>query len=115
MSFVSTSNVTLIYDDNNTVIITVDRKDTISMGRIPSRLKKTLCCTLALFIIGVLLLIMAIIQIVRKDEFWDGGGFLFLSVVMLIPGMYYLVMFIKAKRSKDIDQKREVYENIPEI
>jgi hypothetical protein len=114
MSFISTNNVTLI--DNNTILVAeYVEKDSISQNRIPSKLRKTLWCTLSLFCVGFILLAVAIEEIIRTGELEYGWGYMAISVIVLIPGLFYLIMFIRAKREKNDELKRDLFGNIPEL
>jgi hypothetical protein len=84
-------------------------------NQIPARLKKTFYVCIALFVMGIVLLIIAIEEIIRHDSFWDGSHFLVLFMIVFIPGCYYTIQFIRAKFAKDIDTRIELYDNIPEL
>lgn len=114
MSFASTSNDTLIID-KETIIETRPEciDDSICQGRMPRRLRKTFWSTVSLFCVGFILLVVAVEEVIRTGELSSSYGFLAISVIVLIPGLYYLVMFVKAKKEKDKDIKRELYDDIP--
>ncbi len=92
-----------------------ETKDSVSHNKIPKKLFKTFLCALSLFIVGLISIGVAIYKFAKTDEIYTGIAFIFLGIITLIPGGYYLYQFVKAKRQKDIDKRREVLEDIPEL
>jgi hypothetical protein len=120
MSFdASTTNNSLItFDDNSRIsLIYVPRKsiDSVEQNIVPKRLKRTCCCSIALFISGILLLAVGIEESVRGENFDDGFAFFILSFLVFIPGGFYVFQFCRAKLSKNVEERREILDNIPTL
>ena len=89
--------------------------DSVAKNQVPRRLKKTFLCALTLFIIGIILLIVGIEESIRRSEIFNGITFGIISILILIPGGYYTYKFCKAKKTHEIDKRREILDSIPEI
>jgi len=79
----------------------------------PPKLKKTFFFVIFLTIIGVLLLIYSIIEIFINFNLKSIICKIILSIFVLIPGLYYTYLFIKAYYEKDEDNKNDIYNEIP--
>ena len=90
-------------------------EDSIAQNRIPKRLKKTCYYSLILLITAIILLCIGIEESIRNENFQDGISFYILSIFVFIPGGYYVYQSFKAKMSKDIESKRDIFEHIPEL
>ncbi len=89
--------------------------NSIIINNIPSRLKKTFFCSLSLLIIGIILLSIGIEEWIRNKEFYNGMPFIILSIIVLIPGLYYIYQFMRAKLTNDQEERREIYNEIPDF
>ena len=82
---------------------------------VPSNLKKTFIFSLVLAGMGLTLFILGFIQDVQAADpgkgitFWVLGGF------VMIPGGYYSFQFWRARRTRDLDERDEILDNIPEL
>ena len=90
-------------------------EDSIAQNRIPRRLKKTFYYSLILLVTAIILLIIGIEESLRNESFQDGISFYILSIIVFIPGGYYVYQFFKAKMAKDVENKRDIFEHIPEL
>jgi hypothetical protein len=83
--------------------------------RLPSNLRNTFRAVILLFLLGVLMIGIGTIlfcttfELEKSIPFWTIGGIVF------IPGGYYAYQFYKAKKCKDLDQRNEILEDIPEL
>jgi hypothetical protein len=89
--------------------------DSIALNRIPRRLKKTFYCSLSLFLLGIILLILGIEEAIRRNKFDAGMTYIIIGVIVSIPGCYYTYQFYKAHRVDDIEDRKEIYGDIPEL
>jgi len=89
--------------------------DSVTNNQIPRRLRKTFTCSLVLFLLGIVLLILGIIKSVDENDFFSGLTFLMLSIIVLIPGAFYMYQFFKAKREQDVNIRREILDDIPGV
>jgi hypothetical protein len=90
-------------------------EDSIAQNKIPRRLKKTFYYSLILLVTAIILLIIGIEESFRNGSFQDGISFYVLSIIVFIPGGYYVYQFFKAKMAKDVENKRGIFEHIPEL
>jgi uncharacterized membrane-anchored protein len=86
-----------------------------ALNKIPKRLLKTFYVSLSLFILGILMIILGIEEVIRKREFNAGVTYLVIGGIVSIPGCYYIYQFYKARRCEDLDDKNEIYGEIPEL
>jgi hypothetical protein len=84
-------------------------------NEIPKKLKKTFYCSLTLFILGVLLVIVGLIHTITSNNFSKGIPFWSIGGIVLIPGTYYTLAFHKIRKEKNEDVKKEMLDEIPEI
>ncbi len=89
--------------------------DSVAKNRIPRKLKKTFYYSLLLLLTAIILLIVGIEENVRNNRFKDGLSFYILSLLVFIPGGYYVYQFVKAKISRDVENRREILQSIPEL
>lgn len=90
-------------------------EDSIAKNKIPRRIKKTLYCSLLLLILGLVLTIVGIEKTIRTNDFTYLYSLVILGVILLIPGVFYIVKFTRAKCAKDEELRREILEDIPEV
>jgi hypothetical protein len=90
-------------------------KDSVALNRVPKRLKKTFFCALTLFLIGVVLLVVGLEESIRREDVFNGLTFGFIAILVLIPGAYYTCKFWKARNTKELEDRREILETIPEL
>jgi hypothetical protein len=90
-------------------------RDSVYFNRIPSKLKKTFCFSIFLVIIGIGLLIAGIVKGIIFSDIRESFPFIILSIICLIPGVYYSIQFIRAKIEIDPDYRREILDEIPSI
>jgi hypothetical protein len=83
--------------------------------KIPVNLKKTFYFSLFLFSIGLTLIILGFIHQVRNLDPGKGLTFWILGSIVLIPGGFYTYQFCKASRAKDLDQRKDILNEIPDI
>ncbi len=82
---------------------------------VPRNLKKTFIFVICLFVLGVVMIMIGTIlfcttfALDKSVPFWTIGGIVF------IPGGYYAYQFYKAKKSRDLDERNEILEEIPEL
>jgi hypothetical protein len=114
MSFESTAHESMI-SENLELVLNCEQKDSIDRYEIPQRLKKTFYLSILLFVAGIVLLIVAIVEFIQNDSIWNGLQFLILSAIVMIPGSFYTIQFIRAWMAKEIDIKMEIFDNIPEV
>lgn len=113
-----TSNINLleIHDNHfNNYIPFVDKFDQNKKFEIPKALKKSFYCSLSLLVLGIILIILGLIKIINSESFTEGLPFGILSFVLLIPGIFYTYQFLKAKYTKDVDLRLEIFSEIPEL
>jgi hypothetical protein len=82
---------------------------------IPKRLNKTLYCSLTLFILGIVLVIVGIIHTIMTENFTTGIPFWAIGGIVLIPGAYYTLAFYRIRTEKNDEIKQEMIDDIPEI
>jgi hypothetical protein len=117
MSFLSTANESILSENIDLISTRVPQieKELTVKVKFPQRLKKTFYLSLGLFIVGIILLIVCLEEMIRQDDFWAGWHFLAISVIVLIPGTYYSIQFLRARLAKDPDVSGEIYDTIPEL
>jgi hypothetical protein len=93
----------------------VSCSDSVVLNKVPKRLKKTFLCALALFLIGVVLLVVGIEESIRREDLFNGLTFGFVAILVLIPGAYYTCKFCKARNTKEVEERREILDAIPEL
>jgi len=105
--------------NNNEINNNINNEQTQNIKRnkycYPPKLKKTFYFVIFLTIIGILLLIFSIIEIFNNFNLTSFLCKIVLSIFVLIPGLYYLYLFIKAYNEKDEDNKNDIYNEIPSI
>ena len=79
----------------------------------PPKLKNTFYFVIFLTIIGILVLIISIYEIFTNFNLKSFICKIILSIFLLIPGLYYIYLFIKAYYEKDEDNKNDIYNEIP--
>ena len=89
-----------------------DKKVLDNINTFPTKLKKTLLITTSLFIIGISMLIYGLFELALDG---DGIGFILTGCILLIPGVFYSIKFLRAKFTKDAIKRAEIYESIPEL
>jgi hypothetical protein len=83
--------------------------------KVPSNLKKTFFFVVCLFLLGVVMILIGTILFVttyaldKSVACWTIGGIVF------IPGGYYAYQFYKARKTRDLDERNEILEDIPEL
>jgi uncharacterized membrane protein HdeD (DUF308 family) len=90
-------------------------KDSIFVNRVPKKKKKTLIISIVLLIFGIVFLFAGLISI-DSDEF--GFEYIFMIIIgfiLLITGSFFIVYFCLAKRTSNIEKRRNIYDKIPEI
>ena len=100
-----------INGENNTSEIQNEQK----FYMIPKTHKKTFYCTLSLFIVGIILLIVGIEEYIRTKELKISLCFIMLGVIVLIPGGFYIYKFIRLCFTSDIDEREEMIDEIPKF
>jgi len=83
--------------------------------QVPPTLKKTFICSLILFIIGATLIGIGFIQDVAAADPGKGITFWTLGGIVMIPGGYYSYQFYKAKKTKDMQEREDILNEIPEL
>jgi len=58
-------------------------------------------------------MIIGIIKAINSPFIQDSFVYLIISLLILIPGVFYFAQFIRAKLEKDEDIRRDIYEDIP--
>ena len=81
----------------------------------PPKLKNTFYFVIFLTIIGILVLIISIYEIFTNFNLKSFICKIILSLFLLIPGLYYIILFIKAYCEKDEEKKNDIYNEIPSI
>ena len=99
----------LIHNNNN------DDEELIQPNefKLSNNLKKTFYCVIILSILGILLLLFGIEELIRRE---DSKTFICLSILSLIvsiPGFFYLFQFFKAFKEKDENRRNEILNDIP--
>jgi hypothetical protein len=92
-----------------------DLNPPIEKFKVPSNLKKTFFCSLALFALGCTLIGIGFIRQIILSVPGLGITFWVLGGIVLIPGGYYSYQFYKAKKSQSEEEREEILENIPEL
>ncbi len=82
---------------------------------VPDNLKKTFLCSLVLFIIGATLIGIGFIQDVAAADPGKGITFWTLGGIVMIPGGYYSYQFYKARKTKDVQEREDILNDIPEL
>lgn len=82
---------------------------------VPANLKKTFICSLILFVIGATLIGIGFIQDVAAADPAKGITFWTLGGIVMIPGGYYSYQFYKAKKTRDLQEREDILNDIPEI
>ena len=101
-------NVNLIHNNNNNEEFIQAKQFTI-----PNNLKKTFRCVIILTILGIILLIFGIEDLIRTEELKTFICLSVLSLLVLIPGLFYLFQFYKACKEKDENKRNEILNDIP--
>ena len=81
----------------------------------PPKLKSTFYFVIFLTIIGILVLIISIYEIFTNFNLKSFICKIILSIFLLIPGLYYIYLFITAYYEIDEDNKNDIYNEIPSI
>ena len=93
-------------EDNNNQLIQKNKL-------VPETHKKTFYCVRALFILGIILLVIGIEEYFRTDESKTPLCFIILGAIVLIPGGYFTYKFIQIYCSRDRDLREELLDDIP--
>jgi hypothetical protein len=83
--------------------------------KVPPALWRTFVCSLSLFVLGSVLIGIGFIDSVADADPGKGVTFWTIGSIVLIPGGYYSYQFWRAKRSRDEDERAEIYNEIPEL
>lgn len=97
-----------LYEDKQSV-------NSIMLNRIPKKLKKTFYISLSLFLLGILMIILGTEEVIRTSELNSGMTYLIIGGIVSIPGCFYVYQFYKAKRCENLEEKTEIYDEIPEL
>jgi len=90
-------------------------RDSIFHNRLPTKLKKTFYISILLVILGLGLLIAGVIIAINTNNIQESFSYWILSIICLIPGVYYSVQFLRAKREQNEDYRREILDEIPTL
>ncbi len=82
---------------------------------IPFHLKKTFTCSLILFILGITLIGIGFIEDIAEADPFKGITFWAIGGIVLIPGGYYSYQFYKAKKTRDLQEREDILNEIPEL
>ena len=110
MNYNDNNNNNNNYNNNNNELIQNDKRNKYCY---PPKLKITFYFVILLTIIGILLLIFSIFEIFTNFNLKSFICKIILSIFLLIPGLYYIYLFIKAYYEKDEDNKNDIYNEIP--
>jgi uncharacterized membrane-anchored protein len=76
---------------------------------------KTLLVSLGLFILGLILLIVGLVEEFIEDDYSRGMAMWIVGLVTFIPGFYYSFLFLKAYRAKTLSERIKILREIPEM
>ena len=99
----------LIHNNNNEEL----NQNNNNKFKIPPNLKKTLFCVITLSILGIILMIFGIEELIKKNNTKTFICLLIISIIVLIPGLYYSYQFYKACKEKDENKRNEILNDIP--
>ncbi|CAG9336245.1 unnamed protein product [Blepharisma stoltei] len=77
--------------------------------------KKTLYCSIALFIVGSVLVIVGCVELLVVEDKTNGLALLIIGAIAFIPGMYYSYIFYKLYRAKTQSERMRILREIPEM
>jgi Ca2+-dependent lipid-binding protein len=103
------------YSQDNPRSISIQSIDSVAKNQVPKRLKKTFYCSLTLLLLGSILVILGLEEWVRNEDIFSGVSYIVLGCVVIIPGAFYTYQFCKAKVEKDVDNRRSILGEIPEL
>jgi hypothetical protein len=83
--------------------------------KVPANLKKTFIFVVCLFSLGVIMVMIGTILFCTTFALGDSIPFWTIGGIVFIPGGYYAYQFYKAKKSKDLNERNEILEDIPEL
>lgn len=82
---------------------------------IPEQFKKTFFLTMSLFLIGIILILIGIINSVIKRSFKEGITFWVLGFIVFTPGGFYIYQFYRYKKATNRYEREEILSQIPEL
>jgi hypothetical protein len=82
---------------------------------LPLRIKRTFYLTLATMIFALILIIIGIGYNSTGYYYRIGIILWCMSLFLFIPGFYFSMLFIKAYRTKNFDERERIFEKIPKI
>jgi len=91
------------------------QRDSTFHNKIPERLKRSFIMSIIFVLIGIGLLVAGIIKAILSDDIQSSLPYWILSVICLIPGLFYSIQFLRAKLEKNIEYRRNIIDNIPEL
>lgn len=104
-----------LYIQNSEESIDKDLRNPEEKFQVPENLKKTFLCSLVLFIIGATLIGIGFIQDVAAADPGKGITFWTLGGIVMIPGGYYSYQFYKARKTRDVQERDDILNDIPEL
>jgi len=90
-----------------------DLREAQEKFEVPLHLKKTFIYSLILFIVGATLIGIGFIEQVAAADPGQGITFWSLGGIVMIPGGYYSYQFYKAKKTRDINERDDILNEIP--
>lgn len=91
------------------------QKDFRKSFHLPRKLRKTFCCVVSLLILGIILFIIGILKVKYQESLNEGIPFFVIGTIVLVPGVFYTYQFFKARYIADIDERHEIFSDIPQL
>jgi hypothetical protein len=95
--------------------ITEHDLNVVEKFEVPVNLKKTFIFSMILLVVGLTLIGIGFIEDVRTADPGKGITFWVLGGIILIPGGYYSYQFYRAKKAQNMDERDEIFDQIPEL
>jgi len=89
----------------------IDGLDSVEKNEIPKRLRKSFVWSIILLIFGIGCITFGIYRLIYADLF-SAVVLIILSIMTVVPAVYTLFKFCKAKIEKDVDLRREILNEI---
>lgn len=90
-------------------------KDLRKSFHLPRKLKRTFCCVISLLVLGIILFIIGVLKVTYFNSLEEGIPFFVIGLIVLVPGVFYTYQFFKARFIEDVDERHEIFSDIPQL
>jgi len=66
-------------------------------------------------VLGVILFIIGVLKVAYLESLNEGIPFFVIGMIVLVPGVFYTYQFFKARFIADVDERHEIFSDIPQL